>query len=198
MENSETDIEQINNEEAETINLVQQMHDNRGSDEEWLEDDWTTDTFEPKRRKMKYRTIKREIKSPTPTKKNYHYNHKPSVIKQISRPPQPGCITLDSPLKKDEFSVFGEYIGNKLRKFKSYQTSVNVQQLITTILWQAEYGVYDNMESVKRIVLSTVKEMDTIQNMSHEEIQVPAQELIIEVKDPNNQNNSERVTLVEG
>lgn len=176
------------------------MRENRGSDEEWLEDDWAhVDSFEPKRRKMKYRTIKREVKSPTPTKKHFLFNRKPSVIKQISRPPQPGCITLDSPPKKDEFSVFGEYIGNKLRKFKSYQTSVNVQQLITTILWQAEYGVYDNMESVKRIVLSTVKEMDTTQNMNHEEIQVSAQEIIIEDKDhESNTQNSTEVTLVEG
>ncbi|XP_068619678.1 uncharacterized protein [Battus philenor] len=206
LENSETDIDQGNNDESEaTINLVHQMHENRRSDEEWLEDDWThVETYEPKHKKLKYRQIKRELASPTPTKtvQSYVYNRKPTVTKTHVQPrvqvAAPESVRETVP-KKDEFSVFGEYIGNKLRKFKSYQTSVNVQQLITTILWQAEYGVYDNLESVKRIVLSTVQEMDSSQNMSHEEVQVPSQDMIIEEKDQemSSQSCSESVTLVE-
>ncbi|CAG5053539.1 unnamed protein product [Parnassius apollo] len=197
LENSETDIEQGNNEDNEaTINLVHEINENRGSDEEWLEDDWThqVETYEPKR-KMKYKQIKRELSSPMPTKR-YIYSRKPSVTKSHQ---QPGRIPVENVVKKDEFSVFGEYIGNKLRKFKSYQTSVNVQQLITTILWQAEYGVYDNMESVKRVVLSTVQEMDTSQHVTHEEIQVPAQEVILEEKDQDvaNQSSTESISLID-
>ncbi|CAK1594114.1 unnamed protein product [Parnassius mnemosyne] len=197
LENSETDIEQGNNEDNEaTLNLVHEIGENRGSDEEWLEDDWThqVETYEPKR-KMKYKQIKRELTSPIPTKR-YIYSRKPSVTKSHQ---QPGRIPVENFTKKDEFSVFGEYIGNKLRKFKSYQTSVNVQQLITTILWQAEYGVYDNMESVKRVVLSTVQEMDTSQHVTPEEIQVPAQEVILEEKDQDvpNQGSTESVPLID-
>lgn len=136
-------------------------HIRQNSDEEWLEDEWI-ETYEPNNR-VKYRRVKREVTTPTSPKsvRSYAFNRKPTTKAQ-------GRLTAVA-AKKDEYSVFGEYIANKLRKFKSYQTSVNVQQLITTILWQAEYGVYDNIESVKRIVLSTVQEMDTTHNNTNNE-----------------------------
>ncbi|CAH2054141.1 unnamed protein product, partial [Iphiclides podalirius] len=54
LENSDTELEQGNNDEVETINMVQQVHESRGSDEEWLEEDWTTqvDSYEPKLKEM--------------------------------------------------------------------------------------------------------------------------------------------------
>ncbi|XP_014354579.2 uncharacterized protein LOC106707691 [Papilio machaon] len=194
LEHSEADID--NNDEVDT---TMNEHERQNSDEEWLEDEWI-ETYEPKRNKLKYRRVKREVTSPTSPKsvRSYAFNRKPPTFKTNTHP-RLSAVTTE--VRKDEYAVFGEYIGNKLRKFKSYQTSVNVQQLITTILWQAEYGVYDNIESVKRIVLSTVQQMDTVHNPStnNENIQVSAEGIVID-KDPDNivQSVIDSVRVVEG
>ncbi|XP_049885701.1 uncharacterized protein LOC126380364 isoform X1 [Pectinophora gossypiella] len=144
-ENSETETEHVD-EDVATLNLVRQMHDNQGSDEEWLEDDYIQlDRYEPAKRKRSYRKIKREVVTP-PRKTPYHAQ---SVTKTPRRTER---IVIEDP-KKDEYSVFGEYIANKLRKFKAPRTRGNIQQIITTILWQAEYGLYDDAEAVKRVLM---------------------------------------------
>ncbi|KPJ01291.1 PREDICTED: uncharacterized protein LOC106121907 [Papilio xuthus] len=194
LEHSETDID--NNDEVDT---TMNEHERQNSDEEWLEDEWI-ETYEPKQNKVKYRRVKREVTTPTSPKsvRSYAFNRKPSTYKPNTHP---RLNTVTTEVRKDEYAVFGEYIGNKLRKFKSYQTSVNVQQLITTILWQAEYGVYDNIESVKRIVLSTVQEMDTTHSSSakNENIQISTEGIMID-KDPDNivQSVIDSVRVVEG
>ncbi|XP_038207380.1 uncharacterized protein LOC119829077 isoform X1 [Zerene cesonia] len=144
---NDTDIEQHDDDTEATINLVKQM-ENRGSDEEWLNDEVfeTVEAYQPPKKKMKYRTIKREVTSPP---RSTNYQRAPKVSKQI---------IIDN--RKDEYSVFGEYVSNKLRKLKNNQTKSNIQQLITTILWQAEYGVYDSMETIKRVILHSVQDMD--------------------------------------
>ncbi|CAG9568331.1 unnamed protein product [Danaus chrysippus] len=157
LEQSETENETAHNEVVEEpINIVRQMHGSRASDEEWLNEDMyqTVETYEPKLKKMKCRTIKREIASP-PHVSRY-------VLHQPTSYPKQERLVIDNTQRKDEYSVFGEYVGNKLRKFKSNQTRGNVQQLITTILWQAEYGVYDSMETIKRVLLHSVQDMETV------------------------------------
>lgn len=107
-------------------------------------------------------------------------------------------ILYEDQPKKDEYSVFGEYIGNKLRKFKNPRTIGNLQQLITTILWQAEYGMYDNAEAVKKILLYSAHGTDNEQNVTEFEPQMHVQnETVIEQTDINNQSNdSELVTVI--
>ncbi|CAH0731431.1 unnamed protein product, partial [Brenthis ino] len=158
LENSETDNENHNDGNEEPINIVRQMHGSRGSDEEWLNDDLyeTVETYEPQRKRMKYRKIKREVTSP-PAKPKY------VVRNTTSNYQRPERIIIDGSPRKDEYSVFGDYIGNKLRKMNNQQARCNVQQLITTILWQAEYGLYDSMETVKRVLLHSVQEMEVSQ-----------------------------------
>ncbi|KAJ0172089.1 hypothetical protein K1T71_012062 [Dendrolimus kikuchii] len=184
--------DQDENEDA-TINLVRQMHADQNSDEEWLEEDpyqiTHFETYEPKqkRKRMKLRKIKREVTSPTELPGFYAT---PKANKSILYEEQP---------RKDEYSVFGEYIGNKLRKFKNPRTRGNLQQLITTILWQAEYGMYDNAEAVKRVLLYSVHAPETEQNVASEfepQMQVHTEE-IVEQTDGNNQSNdSEMVTVI--
>ncbi|XP_032522308.1 uncharacterized protein LOC116773871 isoform X2 [Danaus plexippus] len=157
LDHSETENETTVTEVVEEpINIVRQMHGSRASDEEWLNEDMyqTVETYEPKKKKMKYRTIKREVSSPPHVSK--YVVHSPASYPKQER------IVIDNSQRKDEYSVFGEYVGNKLRKFKSNQTRGNVQQLITTILWQAEYGVYDSMETIKRVLLHSVQDMETV------------------------------------
>ncbi|XP_072933185.1 uncharacterized protein [Epargyreus clarus] len=152
LENSDHDNDNVDENEI----LVRQMH-NRGSDEEWLEEEVypNIDSYEPKRKKVKVKHIKREIQSPPPRRSSNYIFQSPKTY------PKPERIVIDNSSKRDEYSVFGDYVANKLRKFKGPQTKGNIQQLITTILWQAEYGMYDNMESVKRIILHSVQEMVT-------------------------------------
>ncbi|CAK1545432.1 unnamed protein product [Leptosia nina] len=142
--------------DEETINLVKQMHG--GSDEEWLNEDVfeTVEAYQPqKKRRMSYKSIKREVTSPQPLTTSY------------SRPtPTTKRVIINN--RRDEYQTFGEYVGNKLRKFKNNETRSNVQQLITTILWQAEYGVYNNMETIKRVLLHSVQEMNTQQDINME------------------------------
>ncbi|XP_022118210.1 uncharacterized protein LOC110995378 isoform X1 [Pieris rapae] len=139
---SETDIAHDDDTQA-TINLVKQLH--RGSDEEWLNEDvfdTVTQAYTPPQKKRKlYRKIKPEVISPAPTT----YEPRKQIIIQNKR--------------RDEYQAFGEYVSNKLRKLNNNQTQSNVQQLITTILWQAEYGVYDNMDTVKKILLHSMQGM---------------------------------------
>ncbi|CAF4920319.1 unnamed protein product [Pieris macdunnoughi] len=139
---SETDIAHDDDTQA-TINLVKQLH--RGSNEEWLNDDAfdsVTETYtKPQKKRKIYRKIKQEVISPPPTT----FEPKKQIIIQNNR--------------RDEYHAFGEYVSNKLRKFDNNQTRSNIQQLITTILWQAEYGVYDNMDTVKRILLHSMQDM---------------------------------------
>ncbi|XP_075984821.1 uncharacterized protein LOC142982282 isoform X2 [Anticarsia gemmatalis] len=131
-----------------TLNLVRQMHADANSDEEWLEDDpyqiTHIETYEPTKKKMKYRKIKRELASPT-------------GLPGFYVAPKPNKTVLYEEKKKDEYNVFGEYVANKLRKFSSPRTRGNLQQLITTILWQAEYGLYDNAEAVKRVLMYSIQ-----------------------------------------
>lgn len=160
LENSETDNEMHNDVitgDTEPISLVRQMHGNRGSDEEWLNDDLyePVETYEPQRKRMKYRKIKQEVQSPS-AKPKFVVRHNNTNYQKPER------IIIDGNQRKDEYSVFGEYVGNKLRKMNNVLARGNVQQLITTILWQAEYGLYDNMETVKRVLLHSVQEMEVV------------------------------------
>lgn len=127
------------------------MHGEDNSGEEWLEDPFQIthiETFEPqpKRRKIKYRKIKRELKSPTGLPGYYAV---PKAVKKAHE---------ESLSSKDEFSVFGEYVANKLRKLDNPRAIGNLQQLITTLLWQGEYGSYDTADAVKRVLLASVSE----------------------------------------
>ncbi|KAM3962101.1 uncharacterized protein ACR2FA_003787 isoform 2-T2 [Aphomia sociella] len=181
-----SDIEHDNrdNEESEaTFNLVRQLRENnalQGSDEEWLEDEQYQTTYEPKRKKVTYRKIKREVQTP-PRRLSYR------PVK-YDKPP----VVIENNILRDEYSVFGEYVANKLRKFKAPRTRGNLQQLITTILWQAEYGTYDNADSVKRVLMCTVQEPQPEQSTPEfETVQVQAEE-VIEQRDliPNQTNQS--------
>ncbi|XP_026500181.1 uncharacterized protein LOC113403799 isoform X2 [Vanessa tameamea] len=157
LENSETDNEIHHDGNEEPINIVRQMHGSRNSDEEWLNDELyeTIETYEPKRKRMKYRTIKREVQTPPPSVPKY-------VVRNTNSYKKPERIIIDGGQRKDEYSVFGEYVANKLRKLKNNQARGNVQQLITTILWQSEYGLYDSMDTVKRVLLHSVQEMEVV------------------------------------
>lgn len=142
-----SDVEQET--EAATAILVRDLH--KESDEEWLEDPFQTaqvDSYEVPRKKRAMK-IKREPRSPSSRLSRLQSSqlydndlNERTII--IPAEPQPA---------KDEYSVFGEYIANKMRKFKSPRTRGNLQQVITTMLWQAEYGVYDNSDAVKRILM---------------------------------------------
>ncbi|KAJ8711901.1 hypothetical protein PYW08_008855 [Mythimna loreyi] len=147
LENTDSDVDRDEGNDA-TINLVRQMHAGN-TDEEWLEDDpyqiTHIETYEPKRKKMKYRKIKREVASPTGLPGFY------------VAPKAEKTVIYEDSQKKDEYSVFGEYVANKLRKFKTPRTRGNLQQLITTILWQAEYGLYDNADAVKRVLMYSIQ-----------------------------------------
>ncbi|CAH2095774.1 unnamed protein product [Euphydryas editha] len=163
LENSETDTENQHDGNDEPISIVRQMHGSRNSDEEWLNDDLyeTIETYEPKRKRMKYKSIKREVQSPPLSVPKY-------VVKNSTPYKKPERIFIDSSPKKDEYSVFGDYVANKLRKLKNSQARGNVQQLISTILWQSEYGLYDSMDTIKRVLLHSVQEMDVVQtNIEH-------------------------------
>lgn len=152
LESAEVENEHAEHEDNEaTLNLVRQMHDNHGSDEEWLEEDFQTpvEIYEPKRKNVQYRKIKREVVTPPRQRTSSFY------LNSASKPDKKEHIIIGD-TRKDEYSVFGEYIANKLRKFKAPRTRGNIQQLITTILWQAEYGMYDDAETVKRVLMSTI------------------------------------------
>ncbi|CAH0402398.1 unnamed protein product [Chilo suppressalis] len=157
LDTSIVDNDQNDAEDSEaTFNLVRQLHETRASDEEWLEEDYSTAhvTFESKP-KRKYRKIKKEVQSPPPSRRVSTYT--PQTVTYDN----PSPIIIEQPSQtKDEYSVFGEYVANKLRKFKAPRTRGNLQQLITTILWQAEYGAFDNAEAVKRVLLYTAHEAD--------------------------------------
>ncbi|XP_063382428.1 uncharacterized protein LOC134668869 isoform X2 [Cydia fagiglandana] len=145
---NESDIEHQEVNEA-GIHLVRQMRDSRATDEEWLEEE-TYQTVEPtkKRRKMPFKQIKRELESPP---RRLSYKPKP----QLQYEPEQIVYQVPS---KDEYTVFGEYVANKLRKVKLPKTRGNLQQLITTILWQAEYGMYDSAEAVKRVLNYSIED----------------------------------------
>ncbi|XP_045454724.1 uncharacterized protein LOC123664170 isoform X1 [Melitaea cinxia] len=164
LENSETDVENQNDGNEEPISIVRQMHGSRNSDEEWLNDDLyeTIETYEPKRKRVKYRTIKREVQTPPRSVPKY-------VVRNSTSYKKPERIVIDSSSpKKDEYSVFGDYVANKLRKLKNSHSRGNVQQLISTILWQSEYGLYDNMDTIKRVLLHSVQEMEVVHtNVDH-------------------------------
>lgn len=171
--------------------MVRQLHNSRGSDEEWLEDPYSNiDTYEPKRKRV-YRKIKREVQSPPPRVSTY--------IPQPNRyekPPVP--VLIDNQVAmRDEYSVFGEYVANKLRKFKGPRTRGNLQQLITTILWQAEYGAYDNADSVKRVLMYTVQEPEQ-SNDVETHLHVPTQEVVVDPRDdePNQSVDSESLVTM--
>lgn len=143
-QNSDSDADDDNT----TLDLVRQMHGEQQSDEEWLDEDpyqiTHIETYEPKpKRKRKYRTIKREVPSPTGLPGYYTI-------------PKADKVLFEDVNNKDEYSVFGEYVANKIRKVKTPRTRGNLQQLITTILWQAEYGLYDDVETVRRVLLMNV------------------------------------------
>lgn len=175
---SDVETDQNDTEENEaTFNLVRHLHDSnglQGSDEEWLEDETTYTTYEPKRKKMTYRTIKREVT--TPPRRTSHMRTKPA----------PAPILIDSSHLKDEYAVFGEYVANKLRKFKAPRTRGNLQQLITTILWQAEYGTYDSADAVKRLLMYSVQEPEpAIDHSGTQQEFVQTEEVIGHREEPN-------------
>lgn len=167
-----------------TLNLVRQMHDNNGSDEEWLEDEYnnSTEIYEPKRKKTIYRKIKREVVTPPRRSSNYYAVASAKAEKSH-------VMINDS--RKDEYSVFGEYIANKLRKFKAPRTRGNIQQLITTLLWQAEYGIYDDADAVKRVLLSSVQDIEpeqTIVLQPHTVTAIPTEQFGNEKKSETTEN----------
>ncbi|XP_026332303.1 uncharacterized protein LOC113239488 isoform X2 [Hyposmocoma kahamanoa] len=183
LETSETEDHDREDNEA-TLNLVRQMHDTHGSDEEWLEDEYNNpaEMYEPKRKKAIYRKIKREVVTPPRRSSNYYALTSAKAEKQH-------LIINDS--RKDEYSVFGEYIANKLRKFKAPRTRGNIQQLITTILWQAEYGLYDDADAVKRVLMSSVQDIEpeqTIVMQSHDTVTaMPTEQFGNDKKHDNNE-----------
>ncbi|XP_026763762.1 uncharacterized protein LOC113522281 isoform X2 [Galleria mellonella] len=162
LEASDVENDNRDNEESEaTFNLVKQLHESsalRGSDEEWLEDDHYQ-TYQPKRKKVAYRKIKREIQTP------------PRRTRETYRPVkyEKSPVIADITSYRDEYSVFGEYVANKLRKFKVPRTRGNLQQLITTILWQAEYGTYDSANAVKRVLMYSVQDPEPGQSTIHQD-----------------------------
>lgn len=183
LENTDSDNADEGNEA--TINLVRQMHAGNNSEEEWLEDDpyqiTHIETYEPTKKKMKYRKIKREVASPTGLPGFY-----------VAPKPSKTFIYDDS--KKDEYSVFGQYVANKLRKFSSPRTRGNLQQLITTILWQAEYGLYDNAEAVKRVLMYSIQSPapePSVQTEYEPQLQTIQTEEIIEHRAENQNNESD-------
>lgn len=42
----------------------------------------------------------------------------------------------------DEWSIYGQHVGNKLRKYNK-QTGIMVQHLINSILFEADFGKYE-------------------------------------------------------
>ncbi|XP_059051847.1 uncharacterized protein LOC131846530 isoform X2 [Achroia grisella] len=162
----ESDVDNDRNEESEaTFNLVRQLHEGSGinnPDEEWLEDDQYQTTYEPKRKKLLYKKIKREVRTP-PRKVPYRpaKNEKRHVV-------------MDGTSYRDEYTVFGDYVANKLRKFKTPHTRGNLQQLITTMLWQAEYGMYDDANSVKKVLMYSIQDSEAetslINNIQDEQV----------------------------
>lgn len=185
LESGELDNEHNENEENEaTYNLVRQLHESRATDEEWLdEEQYSSDIYEPKRKRM-YRKIKREVQTPPRRTSTY----KPTVKYEKSP------ILIDQYSVKDEYSVFGEYVANKLRKFKVPRTRGNLQQLITTILWQAEYGTYDSADAVKRVLMYTVQEPDQPNEMETQHVQ--SEEIVEQMDEEANQSmESENVII---
>lgn len=189
LEHSETETDQREHEDNEaTINLVRQIH-NPGSDEEWLEEDYhTVESFQPKRKQVQYRKIKRELVSPPRAAHTVNYNR--------TAPKSDNIEHVIVSAKKDEYSVFGEYIANKLRKFNTPRTRGNIQQLITTILWQAEYGVYDDPESVKHILMQPVQ-VETEQHNSEVEQETQYQTVETQREDINQSVESENLPLID-
>lgn len=183
---NETDVENQNNGNDEPINIVRQMHGSRNSDEEWLNDDLyeTIEAYnEPKRKRVKYRTIKREAQTPPLSVPKY-------VVRNSTPYTKPERIVIDGSPRKDEYSVFGDYVANKLRKLKNSQSRGNVQQLISTILWQSEYGLYDNMDTIKRVILHSVQEMEVVQtNEEHIIVQEVQEESQTQSESPTKEGN---------
>lgn len=181
--NYDSDGEQQEDNDA-GIQLVRQMRNNQAADEEWLEEEaYQTIEAPIKRRRMSYKKIKREIESPP-----RRMSHKPnSYIPNSMLYEQPERLIIQDPQKKDEYSVFGEYVANKLRKVKLPKTRGNLQQLITTILWQAEYGMYDTADSVKRVLSFSVNDDDKVkQNVT----------LITQEQEPNQSTEIEEEFVV--
>nr|XP_013189944.1 unnamed protein product [Amyelois transitella] len=174
----ETSEGEDDTEDAEaTFNLVRQLHSTtnlRGSDEEWLEDE----TYEPKRKKVMYKKIKREVTTPP---------RRQSFVRMMKNEPRPAPSPIVLESYKDEYSVFGEYVANKLRKFRTPRTRGNLQQLITTILWQAEYGAYDSADAVKRLLMYSVQaqEPEPEQHVPEFNSQVQAEEVIVHQEEQN-------------
>ncbi|XP_026735640.1 uncharacterized protein LOC113499374 isoform X1 [Trichoplusia ni] len=190
LENTDSDIDREDGNDS-TINLVRQMHAGGNTDEEWLEDDpyqiTHIETYEPKRKKMKYRKIKREVASPT-------------GLPGFYVAPKEKKVVYEDPQKHDEYSVFGEYVANKLRKFKTPRTRGNLQQLITTILWQAEYGLYDNADAVKRVLMYSIQSNEPEPSVPVEfetQIQTVQAEEVVEVRqDPIQSNEGEIIAEI--
>lgn len=109
--------------------------------EEWLEIPFEAITEKPKRE------LKRKIKQ--------EYNESPIHTSYYMPTKQRSNVDIED-RRKDEYSTFGEYIANKLRKVKSPRTRGNIQQIITTVLWQAESGAYDHTDSVKNLFFANI------------------------------------------
>ncbi|XP_059051050.1 uncharacterized protein LOC131845911 isoform X2 [Achroia grisella] len=168
---SDVDNDNRDNEDTEaTFNLVRQLHE--GSDEEWLVDDQYQTTYTPTSKKVLYRKIKREVQTPPRRLPSRPVNYEKSPV------------VIENTIYRDECSVFGEYVANKLRKLKVSRTRSNLQQLITTILWQAEYGTYDNANTVKRVLMHSVQESELETGTIHPDLDVNVEgEEVIEQPD---------------
>lgn len=119
------------------------------SDEEWLDDTYETIDYKPKNKKMKLRKrVRRKIQSDPSTRRTNVFQ---SPIKQEK---SDHASKVEGVKNKDKFSTLGEYIAYKLRSLENTQTINNVQQIITTILWQAEYGIYDDNNAVRNFFFS--------------------------------------------
>ncbi|XP_073959174.1 uncharacterized protein isoform X2 [Choristoneura fumiferana] len=183
--NYESDIEHQEDNDA-GIQLVRQMRNSQTVDEEWLEEE-AYQTIEPqtKRRRMPYKKIKREIESP-PRRMSHKTN---AYIPNSMLYEQPERLIIQEPQRKDEYSVFGEYVANKLRKVKLPKTRGNLQQLITTILWQAEYGMYDTADAVKRVLSFSVNDDD-------DKVQQNTVTLVTQEQEPNQSTEIEEEFVV--
>lgn len=143
------------------------------SDEEWLEDNFqsTQDESYEVPVPLKKIKIKREVRSPLVQR-----SRRQSIVYAQDIGSNTLFIPDDPPSVQDEYSVFGEYIAKKMRKFKSPRTRGNLQQAITTMLWQAEYGMYDSSDAVKRILMLPVAKEQSekrVTSVTQDELEVP-------------------------
>ncbi|GBP10172.1 Mariner Mos1 transposase [Eumeta japonica] len=104
--------------------------ESRRGHEEWLEED----PFEQKSKR------RRRIKSERGVTPVLQFEDLPERLVL-----EGGSHSATAP--RDQYDAFGDYVARRLRNLKSQNTRSNVQQLMTTMLWQAEFGAYEEQKS---------------------------------------------------